>query len=318
MADAQVPQETSGNGYLTEQVMSKGTWVLVGVLAALAVAVYVVMQRTGEMNASATPDKMLVSIDSAAASRIEVTSPTMHVLLERGPSGWMMVQPAGGPADAERVAQFLSSAGKIELVSTASTNPQKHGLFNVDSNGVRFLVATERKDTVSFIIGKAQPGATSMRDVQFFARKAGADNVWLTRTYLGYAFSYSPDLWRDRKILAVPRETIDRIDYTYGDTTFAVVRQDSSWLIGTARANSGLMTSITGTLANLQASGFADTVLGPLPKPAAIMSVLGKTLTFYPFKNESKIVTVSDKPNRFVVPDWTTADLLKRKKELLP
>lgn len=298
--------------------MSKATWILVGILATLVVGAYFAMQRTGEMNASATPETMLVSIDSAAANRIEVHTPTMNVLLERGPSGWMMLQPAQGPADAHQVALFLSGAGKIELVSTVSTNPQKQGAFKVDSSGVRFVVATERKDTVAFIIGKAQQGATSMRDVQFFVRKAGSNEVWLARTYLGYAFSYSPDLWRDRNILSVPRESVDRIVFTYGDTTFTLARQDTSWLLDGTRTTTSLIASVIGTLSNLQAGGFADTVTGPLPKPVALVALAGRTLSFYPFKSESKLVTVSDKPQRFIVPDWTTGDILKRKKELLP
>jgi hypothetical protein len=71
--------------------MTKGTWILIGILVALIIVTYLVMQRTGEMNTSATRDTMLVKFDSAAVRRIAVHGRAGTVVLEREGSTWVMV-----------------------------------------------------------------------------------------------------------------------------------------------------------------------------------------------------------------------------------
>jgi hypothetical protein len=296
--------------------MTKGTWILIGILVALIIATYFVMQRTGELNTSATRDTMLVKFDSAAVRRIAIHGRAGGVVLEREGAAWVMVNPLRTTGDQRKVGEFLRMANRIELISTASTNPEKEGIFRVDSTGTRFVLTNDRGDSVCFVIGKqSESGGAGKAD--FYARKEGSHEVWLVESILGYTSQNTPSAWRDKQIFSAPVESIDRVRYSYGDTTFSVEHHDSVWTVDGSAANAEVVSSMLRALSNFQAVDFVDTAVVPMPKPMAAVEVQGKLLTFFPLDGKRAMVVASDNPQHFVVYDWTYSEILKRKKQFL-
>jgi hypothetical protein len=141
--------------------------------------------------------------------------------------------------------------------------------------------------------------------------------VWLTETLLGYSPQNTPSAWRDKQIFTAPVESIDRVRYSYGDTTFSVERNDSVWTVDGVRASPEAVSSTLRALSNFQAADFVDTAIVPMPKPMAAVEVQGKLLTFFSLAGGRALVVASGNPQLFVVYNWTYSEILKRKKQFL-
>jgi hypothetical protein len=293
--------------------MKRSTLLLIGILAALAIVTFFVLQRPGESSSSASSTEMLVSYDSSAVDRIEVTSGGSTVCLALENGTWMISSPIHYRADESAVNAAISRGRKIEVRGLVSNNPEKHGLFQVDSAGTLVKVFEHGVERVAFRIGK--PG-TSFDET--YVRREGAVDVLVAEGPLAYLFVKAPKDWRDRTILKTDRDKITSIHYRYGDTTFTVAFADSIWKVDAQPAAPAVMQNLLGTLSNYLANDFLDSTFTPTGPPAALVEVAGVQIRFYQNKEKTKfLVQTSRDPQWYVVEPYRAQDLLKRKKDLV-
>jgi hypothetical protein len=293
--------------------MKRSTLLLIGVLAALALVTFLVLQRPGESSSAASSTEMLVSYDSSAVDRLEVTSggSTITLALENGT--WMIAAPVHYRADESAVNSAISRGRKIEVRGVVSSNPEKQALFQVDSAGTLVKVFEHGVEKTSFRIGK--PG-TSFNET--YVRREGATDVLVAEGPLAYLFVKTPKDWRDRTILKADREKITSIHYRYGDTTFTVAFVDSVWKIDAQPASPAVVQNLLGTLSAYLANDFLDSTFTPPGPPAAVVEVADVQIRFYQNKEKNKfLVQTSRDPQWYVVEPYRAQDLLKRKKDFI-
>jgi hypothetical protein len=293
--------------------MTKNSWVLIGVLAALVVVAYLVMQRPGESSSSGSSGAMLVDFDSASVDRIEIHSPNGREVIEREGGVWMVTSPVHYRAEDATVASTLSSGKRIELKGLVSSNPQKRGVFQVDSTGTNVLISGHGAQLAAFWIGKPSPSYT-----ETYVRREGSDDVYLAAGMFSSSFSRRPNEWRDKTIFKTDQDAIAGVTLRYGDTTVALVRQDSVWKIGEEVAGTEAVKSFVGALANLQADDFVDTALAAMP-PLTVQIELGDTqIRFYRMSDGEKYYVQSSSSGQlFQVFSWRASQILKQKKDFL-
>jgi hypothetical protein len=293
--------------------MKRSTWLLIGVLTALAIITFLVLQRPGESSSTASSTEMLVSYDSAAVDRIEVASAgsTVWLALENGT--WMISAPVHYRADESAVNSAISRGRKIEVRGLVSNNPEKHAIFQVDSAGTLVKVFEHGVVKAAFRVGK--PG-TSFDET--YVRREGAIDVLVAEGPLAYLFVKTPKDWRDRTILKADREKITSIHYRYGDTTFTVAFADSVWRIDSQPATPAVVQNLLGTLSNYLANDFLDSTFTPTGPPTALVEVADVKIRFYQSKENNKfLVQTSRDPQWYVVEPYRAQDLLKRRKDFI-
>ncbi len=294
--------------------MKRSTLLLIGILVVLGVVTYFVLQRPGESSSDAITRDMLVTYDSAAVDRLDITSggSTVSLALEGGK--WMIVAPVHFQADENAVTSAISRGRKIEVRGVVSSNPEKQGVFQVDSSGTLVKVFEHGSEKAAFRIGKA---GTTFDET--YVRREGEGNVLIAEGPLAYLFVKSPKDWRDRTIFKADRDKITAIRYRYGDTTFTVAFADSVWKVDSQPAAPASIQNLIGTLSNYIANDFVDSSFTPGGPPAALVEVDGTQLQFYRAGDSGRfLVKNSSDPQWFVVEPYRAQDLLKRKKDLLP
>lgn len=293
--------------------MTKNTWILVGVLAALIVAAYFVMQRPGESSAPETSGAMLVDYDSAAVDRIEIRSPNGPAVIERTGGVWMVTTPVRYRADDATIASTLSSGRRIELKGLVSSNPQKRSVFQVDSTGTMVRVFVHGAEKTVFWIGKPSPSYT-----ETYVRREGSDDVYLASGLFSSNFSRRTSEWRDKTIFRTDQDAIAGVTLRFGDTSVVLARQDSIWKIGDDDAKTDVVKGFIGTLANLQADDFIDTAVTEMPPLTVQIELGGTQLRLYKMKEGDQFyVQSSANTQLFEVAGWRASQLIKRKKEFL-
>jgi hypothetical protein len=294
--------------------MKRSTLLLIGILLALGIATYFVLQRPGETSSDTVSREMLVTYDSAAVDGIEITSGGSAVRLALEGGKWMIVSPVHFRADENAVTSAISRGRKIEVRGVVSSNPEKQGVFQVDSSGTLVKIFEHGAEKAAFRIGKA---GTTFDET--YVRRGGDNNVLIAEGPLAYLFVKSPKDWRDRTIFKADRDRITSIRYRYGDTTFTVAFVDSVWKVDSQPAAPASIQNLLGTLSNYLANDFVDSSFTPDGPPAAVVEVAGTQLWFYHAGEGGKfLVKNSDDPQWFVVEPYRAQDLLKRKKDLLP
>jgi hypothetical protein len=292
--------------------MKRSTLILFGMLVLLIAIAWVVMNRPGEQSAETTAQGSLVQVDSIAIDRISIATQTETVILERRGTEWQLTSPVAYRADQTAVADMIHQAKQLTIKSVVSNRPEKQNLFRVDSTGtvVRFFAAG--KELAGFIAGKM--GGTYR---ETYARNLSTNDVVLVDGAPGMSFSKAEKDWRDKSILTLNVASITAITFQYGDTTFALNRPDSVWMIGTAQAKAEVAQALVNALAAFRADDFMD-VMEKTPKVTAQITVGGEQVRFAYSKEAGKyFVQHSRSAQWFVVESWNAANVLKRKRELL-
>ncbi len=293
--------------------MTKNTWILIGVLAALIIIAYLVLQRPGESSAPESSGKMLVDFDSASVDRFEVRSPGGLTVVEREGGVWMITSPVHYRADDAVVASTLSSGRRMEIRELVSSNPQKRGVFQVDSAGTMVRIFEHGTAKAAFWIGKPSPSYT-----ETYVRREGSDDVYLAAGMFSSTFSRRPNEWRDKTILRADQDAITGVTLRFGDTTVALERQDSVWKVGGDIAKTEVVKGFIGALANLQADDFVDTAVTEMPPLTVQIEVGGTLVRLYRMKEGDRFyVQCSTTPQIFQVYGWRATQIIKRKADFL-
>lgn len=294
--------------------MKRSTLVLVVVLAVLALAAFLVMQRPGETSTSGRSGDMLVEYDSAAVDKLEIIASGGSITLEKEAGTWMLVSPFRYRADVAAVTGAVGQGRRLELSSLVSTNPGKQSLFLVDSTGTLVKVFEKGVERAAFRVGK--PGSTF---TETYVRREGSDEVHLVEGMLTATFVRQPNDWRDKKVFSLQESQITSVRFQFGDTTFTLSLADSLWRIGGDSVAQPTVTSFLTSLSNFQADEFIDSTVSPLPKLTAVLEVAGTQIRFHWNKEGSwYYVQSSQSPQLFKVQSWKAAQIVKRKKEFVP
>jgi hypothetical protein len=293
--------------------MKRTTIYSIVVLVVLAIITFFALNREGEVSSTGSSGKMLVDYDSMAVDKLEVTSPTGSVILEKQAGTWMITAPIKYKADETAVTSAIGKGRKIELTSLVSTNPEKQNLFQVDSTGTLVKVYEKGSPRVAFRIGKASSSFT-----ETYVRLEGSNDVQLTNEMISSYFNKQPKDWRDKSVFKIDEGLINTVKFHYGDTTFTLSLQDSMWRVDKDSANQTVVKPLLNAVANIQTDEFIDSALSSVPKLTAIIEVEGTQIRFFKKDDTKYLLQTSQSPQWFELQNWRTTSLLKRKKDLLP
>lgn len=293
--------------------MNRSTVILFGVLVALVLIGYLVMQKPGERSSTGESGEKFLSLDSLSVDKIEITAQGSPVVLQKKGVEWFLESPVSYRADQSAVAELLHDMNTLEVRSTVSSKPEKHGVFQVDSTGTTVKVHEKGSEKASFVIGKM--GSTY---TELYARRSLSDDVVAVSGASPTTFSKAVKEWRDRTIAAPGRDAIKEVRYQYGDTTFILAFRDSAWMVGKDSTEEWAVNNLISSLSNVQADDFRDSSTSRLSKPTAQITYAGTQLTFFYVKEGDKyVVQSSSTPQMFEMQSWRANQILKRKKEIV-
>lgn len=300
--------------------MKRNSLILYGILVLLAVAAFLVLRQPGEHSASTSLGEPLVTYDSAAVDKLEITSSTGAVTLEQQGGKWKLTSPVQYAADEALVTTAVGKGRDMKITNLASTNPAKQGTFNVDSTAPLVKVFANNNQIAAFRVGKQ--GSTW---AESYARKEGSNDVYTVEGMLSATFVKQPNDWRDKTIFKTDQSKLSQIKIQFPgsgkarDTTFTLSKKDSvNWVAdGDSTINTNV-TSFLSALANLQADEFVDSTITAMPKLTVAIETQGTQLRFYKRADNKYYVQSSATPQWFAVQEWKANQFVKRKKDFVP
>jgi hypothetical protein len=292
--------------------MKRNTWSSLAVLLALGAIAYFVLQQPGEKSVKATSENVLVKLDSAAVTRLEISSTNDEIVLEKEGDIWYLTAPISKARAAEHMVTRAVGAGTaLHPKTLVSTNPEKQSLFKVDSAGTRVKFSDREGKSSTIVLGKTTTSFT-----ETYVRLEGSNEVYIAEGALTSIYDRKPKDWRDKAIFKTARESITEVTFHYGDTTFTASRKDSVWKLDDITI--GEPTSFIAALSKFDTEDFVDTTIAKLPRLSATIEVGGIEIRFYFHKETDKyLVQTTESSQWYTVPLWRAKQVLKRRPEFL-
>ncbi len=241
-------------------------------LAGVGAAVYALALRSADeaaQRSAAERARLLPGdfppVDEIRLERRSKEGGVEHIRLRRRGSRWWLVAPVEAPAAEEEVEGLLARlhAARAEgVVSDGHVDESRLQEYGLHPPRIRLtLVGGERTRWI-------EVGAKNPFDDRLFIRTYegtpdAADEAPVTAVdgALDYPLSKSVFLLRERRVLPLDPETVERVEVDAVSPAYRLVRDGSTWRAERpfrGRADEGTVRSILDTLARLQAIEFAD------------------------------------------------------------
>lgn len=171
---------------------------------------------------------------------------------ERVGTRWYMRQPFSMPADSLTVSRFLTDLGNVTLNTRATSNPDRYSIYGIDSTAAVVTVQSSNQSTALTI---SQQG----RDyTSIFVLLDDDPTVYSTNQRVTVSRDISR--WRDRLVMRTDPLSMASLRVYRPDSEYEVTRQNTTWLLDGAPADSMQVTNWLRRFDPLNADGFFDDI----------------------------------------------------------
>lgn len=160
-------------------------------------------------------------------------------------------------ASQEEIDNFFETLQSLKVKSLVSKNPDNYKNFGVtDKDGFILTLTSNNNDTI-FIIGKQGTTFNS-----FYAKTKESNNVYEVLGDLRDKLSQSITTWRNKTIVTIPQESIQKIEIASKDNPLTIIKNQNTWNAEksgqTATLDEPTTTRLLSALNPLEASGFLN------------------------------------------------------------
>jgi hypothetical protein len=217
--------------------------------------------------ADAKSDKIdQVTVKSVSGDRTTV---------QKQAGGWQVTQPAAVGADEAELSGITSNLASLEVQRVVDDQPADVKQYGLDPARIEVTFKQDGKDR-TLLLGQKTPTGSDI-----YAKVPDKPRVFLVSSYLESTFNKSSFDLRDKTILKIEREKVDRMEIETADRTLKVAKQGAEWRITSpveARADFGAVEGIIGRLnttpmKSVVAADAANLAEYGLDKPAATVRV---------------------------------------------
>ncbi len=292
--------------------------------------VFVLSQLFSPKRATRSFRTDLVQVDTA-----KVTAMTLYPRSE-GHQPVTFVRTEGGWTVSNGLLQVEADAGAVrgalgqmlDITPDRLVSRRKDGWaeFNVtDSLATRIRLQEGRKTVLDLYVGRF----SIQRDIQdaiSYVRLGGEDEVYATAGLLSLGFDRGFNAWRNRTIVRIEPEQIERVFFEYpADSGFVLARQEEGWMIDGAETDSASVARFLNRLRNLVSQNFADGAVVPEPgtfvlrieggemEPITVRAVPGAEGAGYLIRSSQNLEATFSSDR-----DGVGSDLFKRREEFAP
>jgi hypothetical protein len=198
---------------------------LLHVAIALAAALFLwgVMAILGGGRDTIEERELLPMLFAGAVDTIEIASGEQTVRLTREPDGGWSVN--GYAASPEAVDELFQAAANPMRGSLVARSASSHGRMGVDSVAGKRLRVISGGDTLAHLV----VGNQGRQYGTAYVRQAGDEHVYQIRGPLGTLTERTVTDWRDKRIVVLDAEQIERVTVERGRRRYTLARADSVW-----------------------------------------------------------------------------------------
>jgi hypothetical protein len=249
---------------------------LVLLVVAAALGGYLYYDSKHEPGDAKKQEKVFPGLASDKIERVVVKSAAgEQTTIEKQGTAWQVTQPAAVAADEAELSGITSNLASLEVQRVVDEQPADLKEYGLDPPRAQVTFKFAGKDQTLLIGQKTPTGA------DIYAKVPDKPRVFLVSSYLDATFNKSTFDLRDKTILKIDREKVDRMEIETPDRTVQVAKQGAEWRLSApadARADFGAVEGIIGRLnttpmKSITSPDAADLKEYGLDKPAATVRV---------------------------------------------
>jgi hypothetical protein len=252
--------------------------VLLVVAAALGGFLYYDSKR--DPASTSKQEKVFAGVEADKIDQVAVTSASGEkTTVQKQGAAWQVTAPAPVPADEAEISGMASNLASLEVQRVVDDQAADFKQYGLDPAKVSVTFKSGGKEQTLLLGSKTPTGA------DLYARLPTSPRVFLVSSYLEATFNKTSFDLRDKTVLKIDREKVDRVEVENGDRAMAFAKQGADWRITSpfdARADFGAVEGIVGRLNTAPMKSIAAAeVKDPkelaeygLDKPAATVRVI--------------------------------------------
>jgi len=249
---------------------------LVLLVVAAALGGYLYYDSKREPGDGKKQEKVFPGLASDKIERVVVKSEAgEQTTIEKQGAAWQLTQPAAVPADEAELSGITSNLASLEVQRVVDEQPADLKEYGLNPPRVEVTFKFAGKDQTLLIGQKTPTGA------DIYAKVPDKPRVFLVSSFLDSTFNKSTFDLRDKTILKIDREKVERMEIETPDRTVKVAKQGAEWRMSApadARADFGAVEGIIGRLnttpmKSITSPDAADLKEYGLDKPAATVRV---------------------------------------------
>src|SRR5262249_48183072 len=152
------------------------------------------------------PGAAVYHVAKADVDELEITDPKKGaVTLKKDGAEWKMTAPVADRADQKAVDQALDALATLKLKQVVAEKPESYDTVGVkDEDVVKIVPKKAGKPLATLLLGKGQN-----------ARIEGDPRVFATANLKRFALVKDAKMWRDRTIVEMPADSLERVTVAY-------------------------------------------------------------------------------------------------------
>lgn len=226
----------------------KSTIALAVALIGLGAYIYFVTWKQPDGPDAGKKTDKVFEVTGDKIEEIKVTTASGDaVTAKKSGTAWALTEPSAAPADEAEISAMtnaLSSADVVRVVDENPSNLNDYGLSN-PRIAVSFKASGD-KDYRHLFIGEKTPTGGDL-----FAKRNDEKKVFLLAAFQESSLNKSAFDLRDKNVLKVDRDKIDRVDLTAGTQTVEIAKDGGEWKLtkpAQVRADFGTVEGLIGKL----------------------------------------------------------------------
>ena len=191
-------------------------------------------------------EKVFADVQSDKIEQVTVKAESgEQTTLQKQGTAWQVTQPAAVPADEAEISGIATSLASLQVQRVVDDQATDFKQYGLDPARIEVGFKAGGKDHRLLLGQKTPTGA------DIYARLPGAPRVFLVSAYLDTTFNKSTFDLRDKTILKIDRDKVDRVELQTAGRTVIIAKQGAEWRITSpsdARADFGAVEGIVGRL----------------------------------------------------------------------
>ena len=222
--------------------------------------------------------KVFAGLESDKIDELKVSTVAGGVAsLQKGADGWKLAQPTAAKADDSEVNGITSNLSSLTVERVVDEAPRNLGDYGLKEPVIE--VSFKSKGDKAF--RTLQLGTKTPTGSDMYAKLANEKKVFLVQGYLESTFNRQPFDLRDKKILSIDREKVDRLEVVNGDSTTLLTKGAGDWKLAAPVEARGDFGSIEALVSRLQSAEMKSIVAENAPdmkpygldKPAVLVTI---------------------------------------------
>ncbi len=225
----------------------------------------------------ATEKEDFLTVDTSEVNYLKIVNDKGDLVMKRIGVNWKISEPVQWRANESYVETLLEKMADLKKESFITGNKDKFQQYELDELAAKYVeIGVEGGQIDKFYCGKASDTYTHT-----YMRKADSDEVWLVTGSPRSSLSRKPEQWRDKEILALEREMIERVLLKWPRKTIELTREikasedveggmalaDTTWMAHPPRGDSfepveKAVNRIMNTFKRMNAIDFMDAAAG--------------------------------------------------------